>query len=496
MNQSLYEAVIGLECHVQLQTQSKAFSGAKNSFGAPPNSLTDEYTLALPGTLPVFNEKVVDAAVSFGLAVGSRIRTISRFARKHYFYPDLPKGYQITQHEEPLCEGGAIEFWFQGVKSKIPLTRIHLEEDAGKNLHLGGGRSSLVDFNRAGVPLIEIVSEPAIRSAEEAADYLRAIRQLVRFLGISDGNMDEGSLRCDANVSVRKKGDTRLGTKVELKNINSFKFVQKAIEFEIERQIEKLSHGEVILQETRGFDSLRGVTRSQRQKEEAKDYRYFIDPDLPPLSVPQHRIDELMTTLKETPIQRKDRYMIELGLTEYDAGVLTAEKELGDFFNAVLTHLPYATTEEKKGFASLAVNWLCSELLGLLNQEGKSIIGSPVTPNQLAQLLLKLKQSLLTGKMAKEVFAQMYTTGASVEEIIAQKNLVVVNDESTLESICESIIQDAEHAKQVEKYLAGQERVFGYFVGLVMKKTQGRANPEMVNMILKKLLAKKAPLLT
>lgn len=480
-----YEAVIGLECHVQLATESKAFGTASAEFGGSPNSYTDPYTLALPGTLPVLNEKAAEYAVRMGLACGCRIRKVNHFDRKHYFYPDLPKGYQITQNGEPVCEGGGISFLFQGQVRTVRLNRIHLEEDAGKNVHLAGTSTSLVDLNRAGVPLIEIVSEPDIRSAEEAAEYLREIRKIVRFLGISDGNMEEGSLRCDANVSIRPKGQTTFGTKVELKNINSFKYVQKAIEHEIQRQKDLINQGEKLVSETRGWDAEKGTSHSQRKKEEANDYRYFPEPDLPPLHLRDEWLEEVKQTMPETPMQRYVRYTDGLGLSSYDAGMLTAEPSLGVFFDQTLQASQYP---DAKAFAKWAANWIGSELLGALNKEGKTIEQSPIAPAMLAELVGMVADSSINGKTAKEVFAKIYAEGGSPKEMVHSAGLSQVTDLATIEAWCQSVVQDPAMQKQIEKYRSGNLNLFGFFVGMVMKASKGRANPELVNETIKKLL--------
>lgn len=484
-----FEAVIGLECHVQLQTKSKAFSAASAAFGGTPNSQTDPYTLALPGTLPVLNEQAVVFAVRMGLACGSSIREQSRFARKHYFYPDLPKGYQITQQEEPLCEGGHIEFLLQGEKRRVSLNRIHLEEDAGKNLHLPGTRISLVDLNRAGVPLIEIVSNPDIRSAEEAGEYLRTIRQMVRFLGISDGNMEEGSLRCDANVSIRPKGHTQLGVKTELKNINSFKFVQKAIEHEIARQIDIVSQGGTIVSETRGWDSQQGTSHAQRRKEQANDYRYVPEPDLPVLVLSPDWIREQERTLPETPMQRHTRYQEELGLSAYDAEILTAEPALGVFFDQAVKALPAVL--ERKMAAKAIANWTASELLGLLNKDGKTIEDTTVSPEALAELVELVLTDVISGKTAKDVFVKMYTEGGHPRSIVDAGNLGQVTNREEIRLVCQKILADPNLQPQIQKYRTGQAKLFGFFVGLVMKETKGRAKAELVNELLKDLLEAK-----
>ncbi len=471
-----YEAVIGLECHVQLLTLSKAFTGASAAFGGAPNSHVDPYTLGLPGSLPVLNRRAVEFALRMGLATGCTLRKKSRFARKHYFYPDLPKGYQISQYDEPLCEGGHIEFLRHGEPHRVRLTRIHMEEDAGKNLHVSGAGTSLLDYNRAGVPLIEIVSEPDLRSAEEAAEYLRAVRQLVRYLGISDGNMEEGSLRCDANVSVRPRGQREYGTRTELKNINSFKYVQKAIEHEIRRQIELLRSGGTVVLETRGWDAERGTSRSQRKKEQAHDYRYFPDPDLPPLVIDDAWLAEVRQTLPETPMRRYERYLGQ-GLSPYDAVLLTSERELSDYFDEVF---------RSGGDAKLAANWIGSELLGALYKDGKGIAASPVSAPRLAELLGLIEKGAISGKIGKEVFGKMYATFASAPEIVQAEGLTQVTDAGAIEAVCQRIVEG--HPRQGDLYRAGNQKIIGFFIGQVMKETGGRAKPELVNQVLRRLL--------
>lgn len=469
-----WEAVIGLETHVQLGTKTKAFSSASAEFGAAPNRHTDPYTLALPGTLPVLSRATIDNAIRLGLATNCRIRNLSRFARKHYFYPDLPKGYQISQYDEPLCEAGRVEFVLDGQVRTVRLTRIHVEEDAGKNTHVAGESYSLVDYNRAGVPLVEIVSEPDLRSAAEAAAYMRAIRQLVRWLGISDGNMEEGSLRCDANVSLRPAGETKLGTKAELKNMNSFKHVEAAIEYEIARQADVLERGEKVRQETRLWNPDKGVSAAMRSKEHAHDYRYFPEPDLPPLRVGDDWIARVRGELPELPIARRERYLSKLGLSPYDAGVLTSERAISDYYEAV------------GGDPKTAANWVSVELLGRLNRDGKGIESSPVSPAQLGELLGLLADKTISGKIAKDVFDKMFVSGRGARAIVEAEGLTQVTDTAALEAACKAAV-DA-NPKQVEQYRGGNTKLIGYFVGQVMKTTGGKANPAMVNDILKKLL--------
>jgi aspartyl-tRNA(Asn)/glutamyl-tRNA(Gln) amidotransferase subunit B len=475
MTISAWEAVIGLECHVQLSTVTKAFSGASAAFGAAPNHHTDPYTLALPGTLPVLSRATIDRALRLGLATGCRIRPLSRFARKHYFYPDLPKGFQISQYDEPLCEAGRVEFVLEGEVRSVRLTRIHVEEDAGKNTHVPGAHHSLVDYNRAGVPLCEIVSEPDLRSAAEAGAYLRAVRQLVRYLEISDGNMEEGSLRCDANVSLRRRGDEKLGTKTELKNINSFKNVEAAIEYEIARQAEILDGGGRVVQETRLWNPDRGVTQSMRSKEQAHDYRYFPEPDLPPLRVDEPWIAGARAALPELPIARRARFMA-LGLSAYDASVLTAERPIADFFEAA------AAAAEPK----LAANWIATELLARLHRDGKAIEESPVAAAALAELIGLIVDQTISGKIAKDVFEKMWASGRGARAIVEAEGLTQVTDAGAIESACRAAVDG--NPQKVAQYRAGKTALLGFFVGQVMKATGGKANPPMVNEILKRLL--------
>ncbi|MFI5289301.1 MAG: Asp-tRNA(Asn)/Glu-tRNA(Gln) amidotransferase subunit GatB [Polyangia bacterium] len=476
----VYEPVIGLECHVQLGTISKAFTGASATFGAAPNHHTDPYTLALPGTLPVLSRATVEYAIRMGLANQCRIRPLSRFARKHYFYPDLPKGYQISQYDEPLCEGGRVQFLLGGELRQARLTRIHVEEDAGKSTHLAGTPHSLVDYNRAGVPLIEVVSEPELRSAEEAGAYLRAIRQLVRWLGISDGNMEEGSLRCDANVSLRPVGESRLGTKTELKNINSFKNVEAAIGFEIARQTEVLERGGRVVQETRLWNPDKNSSYPMRSKEEAHDYRYFPEPDLPPLHVDEAWIERVRTALPELPLARRQRYLDALGLTPYDASVLTAERPIADYFEQVIAGGLDVKT---------CAHFISGELLGRLNRDNQSIAESPIAPAALAELLALVTDGTISGKIAKDVFEKMWTSGRAAREIVAAEGLTQLTDAGAIEAACRTAIEA--NPKQLAQYRAGNAKLVGFFVGQVMKATQGKANPELVNRLLAKLLDEK-----
>jgi aspartyl-tRNA(Asn)/glutamyl-tRNA(Gln) amidotransferase subunit B len=477
-----YEPVIGLECHVQLQTRSKAFSAANASFGGSPNDYTDPYTLALPGTLPVLNTRAVEFAIRMALATGSTLRKTSRFARKHYFYPDLPKGYQISQYDEPLAEHGEVSFFSGGSLRKVRLIRIHMEEDAGKSMHVAGahGPVSLVDLNRAGVPLIEVVSAPDLRSAEEAAEYLKALRQLVRYLGICDGNMEEGSLRCDANVSVRPVGATTLGTRTELKNINSFRNVQRAIEYEIERQIDLVERGGQVVQETRLWDADRGSSHAMRSKEEAHDYRYFPEPDLPPLALDAAWIERVHGELPELPLARRARFMEKLGLTEYDAALLTAEKDVADYYEAVVA----AGADAKR-----AANWVGSELLRELNRDGRTLSACPIAPAALAELTRLVDQGTISGKIAKDVFGKMWATGQGAQAIVEAEGLVQVTDEAAIEAVVRKVVEA--NPQQVEKYRKGNEKLLGFFVGQVMRETAGKASPELVNQLLRRILSPK-----
>ena len=473
-----YEAVIGLEVHVQLATATKIFSISSAAFGAEPNAHTDPVCLALPGALPVLNRRAVDMAVRLGLATGSRIRPRCRFSRKHYFYPDLPKGFQISQYDEPLCEGGQVTFRLDGEVRQVRLTRIHMEDDAGKNIHDSSG-VSFVDFNRAGVPLCEIVSEPDLRSAEEAAEYLRAVRTLVRYLGISDGNMEEGSLRCDANVSIRPRGASRLGTKTELKNINSFKHVRDAIEHEIARQKALVGRGEAVVQETRLWDPDRGVSASMRSKEEAHDYRYFPEPDLPPVVVDEAWLAAARVALPELPEARHAR-LLGLGLSAQDVSVLVAERPIGDYFDRALAAAP---AHPKK-----LANWLINEVLGRV-ADARQLVDPdvPVPPAALAELVELVEQGTLSGKLGKEVFARMWQERRRAGEIVAAESVSLVSDTAVIEEACRRVVERS--PDEVARYRGGNAKLMGFFVGNVMKETGGKANPKLVNEILRKLLA-------
>jgi aspartyl-tRNA(Asn)/glutamyl-tRNA(Gln) amidotransferase subunit B len=471
-----WEPVIGLEVHVQLATASKAFSPSGVEFGAPPNSLTDPTVLALPGALPSFNRKALELALRLGVATGSKIRARCRFARKHYFYPDLPKGYQISQYDEPLCEDGAIDVWVAGERKKIRLQRIHLEEDAGKNLHHGA--TSLVDLNRAGVPLCEVVTQPDLRSADEASEYMRALHRLVRYLGVSEGDMEKGQLRCDANVSVRRRGEDRLGTRTELKNINSFRFVHKAIEHEIARQIRIIEGGGAVERETRLWDANAGVSQSMRSKEEVSDYRYFPDPDLPTLTIDGAMMRAVITSVPELPAARLERFMREYGLSFDDASTLTAERELADYLDAAVR------AEGDGRLARPIANWILTELLREL--AGRPIAEAPVAPAALAELVGLIADETISGKIAKDVFAKMIATGDGARAIVERDGLRQISDEGALRPLAEKIIAD--NPRQYGQYKAGKEGVIGFFVGQLMKATGGKANPQLASELMKKLL--------
>jgi len=470
--------VIGLEVHAQLKTRTKVFCSCSTRFGAPPNTHVCPVCLGMPGVLPVLNQDVVEFAMRMALATECTIAPESRFARKNYFYPDLPKGYQISQYELPIAEHGYVNITREdGSKKRIGITRIHMEEDAGKLIHDPDRPVSLVDYNRTGVPLIEIVSEPDIESPEEAGAYLRQLRAILRYLGISDGNMEEGSFRCDANVSVRPKNSEQLGTRTELKNLNSFKFVEKALAYEIKRQTGVLGENGSVIQETRLWDTARNRTFSMRGKEEAHDYRYFPDPDLLPLKIEAQWIARIHSDLPELPEARKNRFMDQYELPAYDADVLTASRELADYFEACLKQV---------NNAKLVSNWVMGNLLGLLNAEGKTIEQSPLTSDQMAQLLKLIDESVISGKIAKTVFDEMVASGKSAKAIVEEKGLVQVTDASAIEAAVEAVIERS--PEEVASYKGGKKKLLGFFVGQVMKETRGKANPQMVNELLKKKL--------
>ncbi|MDO6461107.1 Asp-tRNA(Asn)/Glu-tRNA(Gln) amidotransferase subunit GatB [Granulosicoccaceae sp. 1_MG-2023] len=474
-----WETVIGLEIHAQLSSQSKIFSGSAIAFGAEPNTQANAVDLGMPGVLPVLNKAVLAMAVKFGLATGAQIGRTSVFARKNYFYPDLPKGYQISQMDLPIVGPGEVEITLEDGSSKIVrLTRAHLEEDAGKSLHEDYSGMSGIDLNRAGTPLLEIVSEPDMRSAKEAVAYARTIHSLVRYIGICDGNMQEGSFRCDANVSVRLKGEEEYGTRTEIKNVNSFRFLERAINFEVERQIDVLEAGKSVVQETRLYDADLDETRSMRSKEEANDYRYFPDPDLLPVVIDDAFIDSLRSTLPELPAARRARFISELGLSAEDAGTLTADRELADYFEAAMCG--------GKVKAKLAANWVIVELTGRLNKENLSLADSPVDAGALGQLLQRISDNTISGKIAKQVFDAMWAGEGSADEIIEAKGLVQITDTSAIEAMCDEVI--AANPSQVEQYRGGKDKLLGFFVGQVMKASGGKANPAQLNEILRKKL--------
>ena len=471
-----WEVVIGLEVHVQLNTQSKIFCACSTAFGAEPNAHTCPVCLAMPGALPVLNEAAVDKAIAFGLAIGAELNRRSIFARKNYFYPDLPKGYQISQYEIPVVGRGHLDILLaNGEEKRIGITRAHLEEDAGKSLHEAYNGESGIDLNRAGTPLLEIVSEPDLRSASDAVAYLKKLHALVRYLDISDGNMQEGSFRCDANVSLRRPGEP-YGTRAEIKNLNSFRFLEKAIGFEIARQADILESGGKVVQETRLYDANQGETRSMRSKEEANDYRYFPDPDLLPLQLDDKRIEQVRKALPELPDARKARFMEQYGLPAYDAAVLTAARELADYFEVV------ALGQDAK----VAANWVMGELLGALNKTNLEIENCPVTAEELRQLLARIADQTISGKIAKEIFEILFHEGGTVDAIIDARGLRQITDTSAIVAMIDDII--AKNPQQAADYRSGKEKLFGFFVGQVMKASQGKANPDQVNALLRERL--------
>lgn len=485
-----YEAVIGLEVHAQMLTDSKIFCGCSTKFGSEPNTQTCPVCIGMPGVLPVLNRKALEFAVKTGIAANCEISPYSRFARKNYFYPDLPKGYQISQYELPICEHGHIEIVVDGTVRKIGITRIHVEEDAGKNIHessssasggsggSGGGNYSFVDLNRAGVPLMEIVSEPDIRSPREAVEYMKKLRTILRYLGVCDGNMEQGSLRCDANISVRPAGQKEFGTRAEVKNINSFRFVEKALEYETKRQIKVIEDGGKVIQETRLWDPGRGMTESMRGKEEAHDYRYFPEPDLVPVMVDEKWIDQIKASLPELPDIKRDRFVSGYGLPETDADLLVSEKPLADWYEEAV---------KLGGQPKAVANWVMGDLMKLLNAENKSIEECPLKPKQLVEMLKLMDNGTISGKIAKTVFEEIYKSGENADDIIRKKGLVQISDAGAIEKAVDDVI--AKSPGEVERYRSGEEKLIGFFVGQVMKLTKGKANPQMVNELLKKKLS-------
>jgi aspartyl-tRNA(Asn)/glutamyl-tRNA(Gln) amidotransferase subunit B len=475
-----WETVIGLEIHAQLATRSKIFSGSATAFGAPPNAQADLVDLGYPGILPVLNGEAVRMAVLFGLAIGARIAARSVFARKNYFYPDLPKGYQISQYELPIVAGGHVDIVLDdGSARRVGVTRAHLEEDAGKSLHEGLPGLTGIDLNRAGTPLIEIVSEPEMRSAREAVAYMKKVHTLVRYLGICDGNMQEGSFRCDANVSVRPRGAEKFGTRAEIKNINSFRYVEKAINFEVARQIDLLEGGGKVVQETRLFDPDRGETRSMRSKEEANDYRYFPDPDLLPVELDPAYIEAVRAQLPELPDEKAQRFVTQYQLSGYDAQVLTSSSELAHYYESVV--------REFGGSPKLAANWVGGDLAAFLNRDGLEIAASRVAAPALAVLLRRIDDQTISGKIAKDVFAAMWDEALEADAVIEARGLRQITDDGPIERAIAAVL--AAHPGQLADYRSGKDKLFGFFVGQAMKATQGKANPERLNQLLKKALS-------
>ena len=475
-----WETVIGLEIHVQLSTNSKLFSGASTNFGALPNTQACNVDLAMPGVLPVLNEEVLKMAVKLGIALNARINSPTSFARKNYFYPDSPKGYQISQMDSPIVEGGHLDIELEdGSIKRIGVTRAHLEEDAGKSLHEDFEGQSGIDLNRAGTPLIEIVSEPEISSASEAVAYLKSIHSIIRYLNISDGNMAEGSMRCDANVSVRKRGEGELGTRTETKNVNSFRFVEKAINYEVNRQINVLESGGRITQETRLYDSQTNTTRPMRSKEFANDYRYFPEPDLLPVILEKGFIDSIKKEMPELPEEKKNRFTQDYKLSEYDSGLLSADKDLADFFEESV---------KISDSSKLTANWIMGEFLAELNKDNLPISESKVSAKQLGTLISRIEDSTISGKIAKDVFEKMWESSKGPDQIIAEQGLEQVTDDKEIESMIDEVIKN--NPEQLKQYQSGKDRLFGFFVGQVMQASRGKANPKQVNEILKSKLKK------
>ena len=474
----VYEAVIGLEVHAQLQTNSKIFCGCETAFGREANTLTCPVCIGMPGVLPVLNKKAVEYTIKTGLATHCTISTYSRFARKNYFYPDLPKGYQISQYELPICEHGYVEIVVDGKVKRIGLTRIHLEEDAGKNLHQAEGGASLVDLNRAGTPLMEIVSEPDIRTPDEASEYLKKLRAILRYIEVSDADMEKGNFRCDANVSIRPAGSKEFGTRAEIKNVNSFKFVQKALEYEIKRQAQILDEGGRVIQETRLFDATKGVTFSMRSKEEAHDYRYFPEPDLVPGVISRDVVEDIRKSIPELPDAKRERFVREYGLPEYDADMLTQSRAMAAYFE---------DTVRISGQPKVVSNWMMGELMRLLNAEGKEIEDCPIKPERLAGMIKMISDNVISTKIAKTVFEEMYNSGKDAGTVVSEKGLVQVSDTGAIETIIDEVIRA--NPAQAAEYRSGKEKLFGFFVGQVMKASKGKANPDIVNQLLKKKLS-------
>jgi aspartyl-tRNA(Asn)/glutamyl-tRNA(Gln) amidotransferase subunit B len=473
-----YEPVIGLEIHAQLLTASKIFCGCSTRFGGDPNHHTCPVCLGMPGVLPVLNRRVVEFAIRMGLATHCRINPASSFARKNYFYPDLPKGYQISQYAYPLAEHGHVDIELPTGRKRIGITRIHMEEDAGKLLHDEHAPHSYVDLNRTGVPLIEIVSEPDLRSPEEGAAYLRRLHEILVYLQICDGNMEEGSFRCDANVSIRPRGTEPFGIRAELKNMNSFRNVQRALEYEIKRQEYVLEGGGQVVQETRLWDDTAGVTHSMRSKEEAHDYRYFPDPDLVWVEVSADWVGEIRSGLPELPLEKRERFCRDYGIPPYDAGVLTASRALADYYEDVV---------RLTGQPKIASNWVMGDILRFLNEEKRPVEECPVSPAALAEMIRLITEGAISGKMAKDVMEAMYRTGKTASAIVAEQGLSQITDAASLTAVIETVLRD--NPAQLAQYRGGKDKLFGYFVGQVMKATEGKANPQLINELLKTLLA-------
>ncbi|HOH73687.1 MAG TPA: Asp-tRNA(Asn)/Glu-tRNA(Gln) amidotransferase subunit GatB [Syntrophales bacterium] len=473
-----FEPVIGLEIHAQLLTDSKIFCGCSTRFGAPPNTHTCPVCLGMPGVLPVLNRKVVEYTIKMALATNCRINRENGFARKNYFYPDLPKGYQISQYAHPLAEEGWVDVETQEEKKRIGIIRIHMEEDAGKLIHDEHFPSSYVDLNRTGVPLMEIVSAPDIRSAEEAAAYLRRLHEILVYLEICDGNMEEGSFRCDANVSLRPRGREEFGIRTELKNMNSFRNVQRALEYEIKRQQYVLEAGGEVVQETRLWDDAQGVTLPMRSKEEAHDYRYFPDPDLVTIAVSETWVEEIRRGMPELPLEKRERFRREYGIPVYDAGVLTASRALADYYEEVARLC---------GLPKIASNWVMGDILRFLNEDKRDIKDCPIPASSLAEMIRLIEEGVISGKMAKEISEEMYRTGKTPQVIIEEKGLVQISDAGALIPLIEKVMAD--NPSQLGQYRGGKDKLFGFFVGQVMKATQGKANPQLINDLLKKMLA-------